>query len=79
MIDPSTGLTWGIDPDTGEEFTDIDWPLEDDELMDPSYQTDLSIFGVSPVTGVHFGIDPSTNEPWHCNIIDSDGEVYNTP
>jgi hypothetical protein len=79
MIDPSTGYEWGIDPDTGEMFEGVDWPVDDDELLDPAYETDLSIFGVSPVTGVYFGIDPSTNEPWHCNIIDSEGGIYNPP
>ena len=83
MIDPSTGYEWGYNQETGGTFEGmdwVDWPTDGDgEPLDPSYETDLSIFGVSPVTGVNFGIDPSTNEPWHCNIIDSEGVVYNPP
>jgi len=48
-------------------------------MLDPVFETDLSIFGYSPVTNEYFGIDPSTNEPWHCNIIDSNGDILNPP
>jgi hypothetical protein len=60
MIDPATGLVWGIDPETGETYDGLDWPLHDffNYPLDPVYETDLSIFGVNPVTGVYFGLDP---------------------
>jgi hypothetical protein len=79
MIDPATGLVWGIDPDTGTAFDGVDWPTDGDELLNPVFEEDLSIFGVHPITGEYFGIDPETGEPWHCNIVDSEGVIYNPP
>ena len=78
MIDPATGLVWGINPDTGDLFDGIDFPVNyNGDSLNPTYVEDLSIFGESPVTGVSFGIDPNTNEPWRCDIFDINGEIYN--
>jgi hypothetical protein len=81
MIDPATGLVWGIDPDTGEPFDGIDWPMDDDDKpLDPTYETDLSIFGEHPLTpGFYFGQDPAREgRGWHSAILeDLDGTVLN--
>ena len=81
MIDPTTGFEWGIDPANGGSIDGITWPTDSDDgsKLDPMYEEDLTIFGTSPFTGVLFGLNPDTNEPWRCDIFDSNGDVYNSP
>lgn len=79
MIDPATGLVWGIDPDTGEMYDGLLWPLDDDdEPMDPMWTADKSIFGENPATpGSFYGIDAAHGHSYHSNILDNEGTIFN--
>jgi hypothetical protein len=81
MIDPATGLEWGINPSTGELYDGLTWPAEEpddpDARYNPLHDTDQD-YGENPATpGFNYGIDPSTGNSWHNYIIDNTGEVTN--
>ncbi len=81
MIDPATGLEWGMEPGTDQLYNGLTWPAAEpddlDERYNPLHDTDID-YGDNPATpGTAYGIDPSTGEIWHNNIIDSTGTITN--
>ncbi len=85
MIDPATGLEWGINPETNEYYTNLpngEWFQDDGDPLDPYYPEDFEdleiIIPENPATpGFVYGIDPSTGELWHNIIINEEGNPDN--
>ena len=80
-IDPATGSEWGINPNTGAFYDELSngWftdPSDPNKLADPMV-TEFD-FPNNPATPEYkYGINPIDDRPYHNNIIDANGVIFN--